>query len=215
MNRLEYLTKLRQCLEEGGLAKFELEDALRFYEEIFLDAGVEHESETSENLGSPEELARKILLDNDIHADGNPVFQMDEAINPEQQAQYKAQQNQNGNSLSVLAKVLILAITFPIWFPVVCTVGALAFAFVVTALALIFAFFAAGIGLLVGGVVSIIYVPPVGLIMLGSGIILMSLCGLIFAPFFKWLWRLCVKFFNWIISAIRKILGVGRVNING
>ena len=37
MNRLEYLTQLRRLLEDGGLAEDEINDAMGFYEEIFLD----------------------------------------------------------------------------------------------------------------------------------------------------------------------------------
>ena len=42
MNRLEYLTQLRRSLEDGGLAEDEINDAMGFYEEIFLDAGTAH-----------------------------------------------------------------------------------------------------------------------------------------------------------------------------
>lgn len=59
MNRLEYLTQLRRSLEDGGLAEDEINDAMGFYEEIFLDAGTAHEAETAANLGSPEDLANK------------------------------------------------------------------------------------------------------------------------------------------------------------
>ena len=57
MNRLEYLTQLRRLLEDGGLAEDEINDAMGFYEEIFLDAGAAHEAETAANLGSPENFA--------------------------------------------------------------------------------------------------------------------------------------------------------------
>ena len=43
MNRLEYLTQLRRLLEDGGLAEDEINDAMGFYEEIFLDAGAAHD----------------------------------------------------------------------------------------------------------------------------------------------------------------------------
>ena len=77
MNRLEYLTRLRRLLEDGGLAEDEINDAMGFYEEIFLDAGAAHEAETAANLGSPEELANKILQDSGIHPQGDSVFQME------------------------------------------------------------------------------------------------------------------------------------------
>lgn len=59
MNRLEYLTQLRRLLEDGGLAEDEINDAMGFYEEIFLDAGAAHEAETAANLGSPKSLPTK------------------------------------------------------------------------------------------------------------------------------------------------------------
>lgn len=82
MNRLEYLTQLRRSLEDGGLAEDEINDAMGFYEEIFLDAGAAHEAETAANLGSPEELANKILQDSGIHPQGDSVFQMEAAADP-------------------------------------------------------------------------------------------------------------------------------------
>ena len=82
MNRLEYLTQLRRSLEDGGLAEDEINDAMGFYEEIFLDAGAAHEAETAANLGSPEELANKILQDSGIHPQGDSVFQMEPPLTP-------------------------------------------------------------------------------------------------------------------------------------
>lgn len=78
MNRLEFLTSLRYCLQNKGLDQSEIDDALSYYEEIFLDAGRDKEHEVAQNLGSPEEVARQILIDNGIHVDGKPEYKMDE-----------------------------------------------------------------------------------------------------------------------------------------
>ena len=102
MNRLEYLTQLRRLLEDGGLAEDEINDAMGFYEEIFLDAGAAHEAETAANLGSPEELANKILQDSGIHPQGDSVFQMEAAADPSQARDTDNNVPQNGNSLSKL-----------------------------------------------------------------------------------------------------------------
>lgn len=99
MNRLEYLTQLRRLLEDGGLAEDEINDAMGFYEEIFLDAGAAHEAETAANLGSPEELANKILQDSGIHPQGDSVFQMEAAADPSQARDTDNNVPQNGNSL--------------------------------------------------------------------------------------------------------------------
>ena len=62
MNRLEYLTQLRRLLEDGGLAEDEINDAMGFYEEIFLDAGAAHEAETAANLGSPPLTPHRLVI---------------------------------------------------------------------------------------------------------------------------------------------------------
>lgn len=118
MNRLEYLTQLRRLLEDGGLAEDEINDAMGFYEEIFLDAGAAHEAETAANLGSPEELANKILQDSGIHPQGDSVFQMEAAADPSQARDTDNNVPHNGNSLS---KLLVIIITSPIMVqPYVC-----------------------------------------------------------------------------------------------
>lgn len=124
MNRLEYLTQLRRSLEDGGLAEDEINDAMGFYEEIFLDAGAAHEAETAANLGSPEELANKILQDSGIHPQGDSVFQMEAAADPSQARDTDNNVPQNGNSLS---KLLVIIITSPIWFSLMCVFAAIAF----------------------------------------------------------------------------------------
>lgn len=125
MNRLEYLTQLRRSLEDGGLAEDEINDAMGFYEEIFLDAGAAHEAETAANLGSPEELANKILQDSGIHPQGDSVFQMEAAADPSQARDTDNNVPQNGNSLS---KLLVIIITSPIWFSLMCAFAAIALA---------------------------------------------------------------------------------------
>ena len=141
MNRLEYLTQLRRSLEDGGLAEDEINDAMGFYEEIFLDAGTAHEAETAANLGSPEDLANKILQDSGIHPQGDSVFQMEAAADPSQARDIDNNVPQNGNSL---AKLLVIIITSPIWFSLMCAFAAIALAILCALLSIIIAVFATG-----------------------------------------------------------------------
>ena len=39
MNKLEFLTRLRNSLERGGMPVEDINDALTYYEEVFMDAG--------------------------------------------------------------------------------------------------------------------------------------------------------------------------------
>lgn len=59
MNKGEYLSALTNELQ--GLTETERQEALFYYEQYFEDAGIEKEQEVIEELGSPKELAQKIL----------------------------------------------------------------------------------------------------------------------------------------------------------
>lgn len=59
MNRLEYLTQLRRLLEDGGLAEDEINDAMGFYEEIFLDAGQPMKLKLPQTSARPKSLPTK------------------------------------------------------------------------------------------------------------------------------------------------------------
>lgn len=61
MTAYEYLNALRDAL--GVLPEDERENAIRYYEEYFLDAGPENEARVIEELGAPEQIARQILGD--------------------------------------------------------------------------------------------------------------------------------------------------------
>lgn len=212
MNRLEYMTKLRRILEDSGMQENEINDAMQFYEEIFLDAGAEHDSETAQNLGTPEELAKKIIADSD--SPKKPEFIMDSVINNDNQTQSIAPQ-QNYDTSSVLVKLLIAVITFPIWFSVLVTVLSLVFAFFVTVFSIAIAFVGAGVGCTIGGIIALFSAPPIGLIVLGSGLILIGLAGFVFIPMMKFIWHTAVRFVNWLVSFVRKIFRVGGVQANG
>lgn len=61
MTAYEYLNALRQALEV--LPDEERANAIRYYEEYFLDAGAENEARVIEELGAPELVAQQILND--------------------------------------------------------------------------------------------------------------------------------------------------------
>lgn len=61
MTAYEYLNALREAL--GVLPDEERANAIRYYEEYFLDAGPENEMRVIQELGTPEEVAQQILND--------------------------------------------------------------------------------------------------------------------------------------------------------
>ncbi|MBR1864127.1 MAG: DUF1700 domain-containing protein [Ruminococcus sp.] len=225
MNRLEFLTRLRSSLEKGGLPAGDIDDALNYYEEVFLDAGFGRENETAESLGSPEDIAREILLDSGIHADGEPGYMMEEAVRPEG-FEEKGKESGNGytygygesyrnssegsnDSSSTLIKLLLLIITFPIWVPVAAVLFALSVASIAIIFALVVALGAAGVGLIAGGVGSLFAVPPVAVILIGSGMICLGVFGLLAKPAFSKLAPAAVDGVRKTVSKIREILNIG------
>ena len=61
MNAYEYLQALRAAL--SALPDDEIDSAMRYYEDYFLDAGDENAAQVIEELGPPEQVAQAILRD--------------------------------------------------------------------------------------------------------------------------------------------------------
>lgn len=61
MSRKEYMEQLDMLLRD--IPHMERREALKYYEDYFEDAGEEHEADVIEELGSPEELAKKLRED--------------------------------------------------------------------------------------------------------------------------------------------------------
>jgi len=248
MNRLEFLTSLRYCLENKGLDQSEINEALSYYEEIFLDAGRDREQEVSQNLGSPEEVARQILIDNGIHVDGKPEYRVDDVLknNGFKNQQYTQNSEQsfsgsqgfesaenftpagdgyryNSNQYSEdqakrnsnLTKFVLILVTFPIWISVAAVVFALAVSLFAIAVALVAALGAIGVGCTAGGIAALFAVPPVGITVLGIGLVALGLFGLVVIPVAKIIFRAGVSAVNGIISFIRRVFGIGGVRDNG
>ena len=59
MNKTEYLKQLNTCLKH--LPKEDREDALHYYEEYFEDMDIDDTVNISEQIGTPEEIAKEII----------------------------------------------------------------------------------------------------------------------------------------------------------
>lgn len=207
MKRLEYMTILRQKLVDGGLGNDEINDALEFYEELFLDGGYENEEKTAQNLGDPEALAQQILAENGAVGFVRPEYKMEDAIDnrgqqptPPPQTDYNiAPDNRN------IAAIVLILVTSVIWGPLLIGLLAGAFGLTVGLAAGIFAIGCSGLGLIVAGGVTAFQAPPVGVLLIGVGLFLTGLGVLIFVPFCKLVIGLFKKFFGWLTRSLRTI----------
>ncbi len=214
MNKLEFLTRLRNNLERGGLPSDDINDALSYYEEVFLDAGFGKEEETAAAMGSPEDVAVNILRESGIHVGGAPVMPPQRMGGPQGQQQQGPMMGgyvppkKKASGGSIALGIVLGILTFPIWFPIVCVVVSLLFALIVVLISLVIAFFAAAIGLLIGGIVALTEFPAVGIMFLGAGLILTGLVILICKPAFSAvipaIGRGIKRFCGWVVGLFKK-----------
>ena len=119
MNKTEFLAELKRCLRK--LPYEEVENAISYYSEYFDDAGAENERRVIEELGSPSELAAKIMADYAIK-------------------DMEASPKSARKGISAIWFIILAIFASPIALPIALAFAIVAFALVVVAFALIFAF---------------------------------------------------------------------------
>ena len=214
MTRNEYLGALRQELRSLPLQ--EQEEALRYYEEYFDDAGPENEQQVIAELGSPRELARNIVE--------NSVFSLTRAPQPEsgqeqenafRQMEPPARQKQGRGA----AFWILVILSSVIWLPLLigfaaCILGVLAglvallAGIAVAAAALVIAaFFCIGFGLplFASSPADGVLLMGLALMQLGGALLCGILCYLTFGKFLPWCWWLVKELWGWLVDMAKKI----------
>ena len=173
MNKDQYLECLKNNLR--NIPVEEVNNIIDYYMEYFEDAGVENEQIVIAELGKPELVASKICADyviKDIESKNEPIKNV----------------SQVKKGLSDIW-ILILAICgFPIWFPLVIAVAAVAFSLVIAVFSIVFAFVVASIAIIGSGLIALIVGicvlfihMPTGLATLGMACVAIGLGCLFFA----------------------------------
>ena len=209
MTRNEFLAELKKHLQ--SLAEAEQEEAIRYYEEYFDDAGPENEARVIEELGSPAELARDIIANSTFsiaktsaqQAEGEAKGRQFKRIGPEVK-----QKSTGGKALFWALVILSSVIWLPLLFGAVVTVLALLFSVVVTVLALAVAciamlvqFFMAlflGIPLLATSLPDGLLLVGMALLDLGGMLLIGSVTVLCFKYLIPWAWKQCKRFFRFL-----------------
>lgn len=199
MNKLEFLTRLRGELERGGMPSDDINDALSYYEEVFLDAGFGKEEETAASMGSPENVAADILRESGIVREQRTETASAAAVT----APHK-----KTSGAAIVLGIILGILTFPIWLPVLCVVVSLLFALIVVILSVVFAVGVSSIGFIIAGIAALFEFPAVGIMFIGGGLILAGISILICKPFFSviipGIARAIKSFCGWIIGLFRK-----------
>ena len=201
MDRYEFMWKLKSLLNE--LPMQEREEALKYYEDYFEDAGKENEADVIASLGSPEKVAENIKRDagqND-YLDGyeepkvergNEIVEYAPGYHEEgTTAQSKPEKKRSAGKIALIVILCICAA--PILLPLGCAafgiliaVVGVAIAIAVGIIGIVASFGVSTFGLLLGGllslVVGIILLPfhaVLGLSLMAAGL-LVGVMGIIF-----------------------------------
>ena len=227
MNKLEYLTRLRTFLERNGLPEEDINDALTYYEEVFMDAGFGKDAETAEALGSPETVGENILKESGIQPNSFSNFNSGFNNSNTNFTNCGPQQNQNiyanqyynqydGKSGSnTVLKLIIAILSFPLWFPILITVLALMIAFVCVAFSLLIALIAVSVALVFGGLTMLAEIPSLACMLLGGGLVASGLSLLICKKTFGAAASMTVGLFRKFVSWLRGIFKKGESGEKG
>lgn len=209
MNRLEFMSELEKRL--APLSREDREDALNYYEELFDEAGPIDEQKIINDLDSPADIARQILVDNGIAPDGTPEYMVDRNIN-NGAARQNTTHKQGGffdgmdEKTKIIVIVALIIITSPLWGGILSGVAGLVFGFLGVLFGLVCAFSVGGVALSVAGIVYLFKAPPIGLVILGISFIILALDILIIFPLLKWGIDLLVKLFRWVIDTLKGLV---------
>lgn len=194
MNKMEYLSKLSECL--SALPPEEREAAVRYYDDLFTDAGNINEQSVISSLGSPQRLAHTILNDNngisyELNKTKKEVKAVKKKLTPRQ------------NALAVF----LIILTFPVWGGILLGILGVILGIFAAGIISLIAFVIAGIALLCMGAAYIAKTVSIALVLAGTGIALISIAFLLFTPvmnlvFFliKHIIKGCIRFFNKILG---------------
>jgi len=183
MNRYDFINELKNKLRK--LPYDEITEAINYYEGYFDDAGAENEQAVLAELGTPSAVASQIIADFAVKS---------------------ADTEKPGNKNWRTTWLVILALfASPIAIPIAIAVGAVALSLVVALSAVIFSFFAAGFGVTVGGIASVLagllvvfQSIPTTLLFLGMGLILLGIGTAIGIGTVA----LSKKCFNWLSKSV-------------
>lgn len=220
MNRIEFMTELAAYLQDVPV--IERQEAMKYYNDYFDDAGEEKEEAVIEELGSPEKVADTIKADLGIHSGENaqnktadPGRAGNRTETDEMYASMIRQANEEDRTRNKV--ILILAVIFigiPILLPLALGGLAVIFGIAMAAVAVVIAIVCGFIACLIGGLIfagvgiaTVVAEPAVGLALAGMGLILavIGLIGIVAGV------KLCIvvvpRLFNGTVHICKKLFG--------
>lgn len=189
MNKAQFLDAVRQRL--AGLPQTDADRFLDYCREMIDDRMEEglSEEEAVAVLGSPEYVAAQLLMD-------TPPQRLDPPKSPVRELK--------------TWQVVVLALTCPVWIPVLFAAVITSISLVISAVATIFGLYCAGGGLIIGGTALIVLGPtqvvmPDLLFLLAAGALLTGI-GLLMILGMNYIWRQVIRLCKWLVQKTRSLL---------
>ena len=136
MNKNTFISELSRKLR--GIPKPDYDDAMNYYIEYFMDAGVDELTDVTILVGSVDEVAARIL---------------EECT--DKQVEKVTQEGGVKNSTKAIWFILLGIITAPIAFPIAFAIILVIFVLIITAIAVVVALLASSIGVVIAGLAAI------------------------------------------------------------
>lgn len=209
MNKYDFLSRLRNAL--SSLPQEERDAAMNYYEEFFSDAGEDNEQAVIASLGSPEELARSIIDENNtdnpsMSGAANTNYASDNAsgFNPPPTPAQTAPRWTSGQT----ALFIILAVlSCPIWGGILAAIIGVIIGLFAAVIGIVAGIGASAIAIFAAGVIAFFGEPPMGLLLVGLSLVLAGLFPLLIVPMCKGVVMLSKACFKGIGELINKITG--------
>lgn len=166
---MEYLSRLRSRL--SSLPREERNEAVRYYNDMFLDAGPENEQSVIASLGSPSELAHTIL---------NDKKNISYAFSQTKKNMKKVNRKMTKEQRTLL--IVLLVLTCPLWGALLLGIALAIAAFFLLVVLFVGALLIGGIVIIAMAVAYIIKEPSIAVTLFGIGISLGSLAFLLWSP---------------------------------
>ena len=227
MSRKEFMEELQMLL--GELPVEEREEAIKYYDSYFDEAGPEQEQTVLEELGSAGKVAVQILRD--YRAEKNAGIYTEQGYQEEKsetqppmkctgEAKKEEQKTEGvtsgvyvtnkGLSGGALVAVIVLAIlTFPIWISLLATAFGLLVGFICASGGIVVGFGVGGIGCLIAGIATFAFgifksftIPVVGAGLLALGLLVFGIGCLMIAATGG-----IIRLMVWVVNGIIKLLG--------
>lgn len=209
MNKYDFLSRLRNAL--SSLPQEERDAAMNYYEEFFSEAGEDNEQAVIASLGSPEELAKSIIDENNrdnpaMAGESNTGFGANGTSGftpPPTPAQTASRWTGGQIALFVVLAVL----SSPIWGGLLCAVFGVIIGLFAAVIGIIASLGACTVAFFVSGIIALFHEPPAGMVLLGLSFVFIGLFPLVIYPMCKGIVMLSKACINGIGTLINKITG--------